>query len=132
MEQNINNFKNGTVFLLRNGKKYIKVDSVLIKLFNAEKQRLTVSYLFLTDYNKELKSTYEKEYDIIAYNNDISERCSAKALEEVFETDVPVWDWVREEDESIQDLVKDLKLVIIDPVYKRKLDKVLEHVKYEE
>lgn len=123
-------FKNGSVVMLRNGSICVRVDDVLLEIFNPEKKY--IHYWFTKNYRQDLTSRHGSQYDIIAYTIRKEHTCGASALESTFEHDnCSIWDWTRE-DETLEDSIKYLRETQMDGITRKRLFKVLGALNHED
>lgn len=113
---------NGAIVLLRDGYQYIKIDDKLIRLFNTTEHVKTIYSIYINQFNEDYKHMSNKKYDIMAFNNP---RSVDLGLQDVLTRTFPVWDWVRTEDEPLEDCVQALKYTHFDKLTTRRLNKVL-------
>ena len=111
---------NGAIVLLRDGYQYIKIDDKLIRLFTEHVK--TIYSIYINQFNEDYKHMSNKKYDIMAFNNP---RSVDLGLQDVLTRTFPVWDWVRTEDEPLEDCVQALKYTHFDKLTTRRLNKVL-------
>lgn len=116
------NFNNGAIVLLRDGYQYIKIDDKFIRLFNTTEHVKTIYSIYVNQFNKDYRHMSNKKYDIMAFNNPHSVDLG---LQDVLTRTFPVWDWVRTEDEPLEDCVQALKYTHFDKLTTRRLNKVL-------
>ena len=116
------NLNNGAIVLLRDGYQYIKIDDKLIRLFNTTEHVKTIYSIYVNQFNNDYKHMSNKKYDIMACNNPHSVDLG---LQDVLTRTFPVWDWVRTEDEPLEDCVQALKYTHFDKLTTRRLNKVL-------
>ena len=113
---------NGAIVLLRDGYQYIKIDDKLIRLFNTTEHVKTIYSIYINQFKEDYKHMSNKKYDIMAFNNP---RSVDLGLQDVLTRTFPVWDWVRTEDEPLEDCVQALKYTHFDKLTTRRLNKVL-------
>lgn len=116
------NLNNGAIVLLRDGYQYIKIDDKLIRLFNTTEHVKTIYSIYVNQFNEDYKHMSNKKYDIMAFNNPHSVDLG---LQDVLTRTFPVRDWVRTEDEPLEDCVQALKYTHFDKLTTRRLNKVL-------
>lgn len=113
---------NGAIVLLRDGYQYIKIDDKLIRLFNTTEHVKAIYSIYVNQFNEDYKHMSNKKYDIMAFNNP---RSVDLGLQDVLTRTFPVWDWVRTEDEPLEDCIEALKYTHFDKLTTRRLNKVL-------